>query len=412
MHGQLVIGGPEPLRWGSGEDGSATWSGNITKSGVYQFTTLNITQNTLVNITTSGNFKNGLVIFATNRVIIGDDVVINSSPGTNRYRYHVLGDTDGIWKASHADITWAYSFTGGGGGGAGGCNCCAENGQAGNNPSLYYSQNLGNNFTNVAFNPGGSASGGIRDCNALGGNGGDASSLSNGSKSNDFIKANYNFTAGKHKQSDGTIIDRDDFPITSGGDGGRGGYQTSSYLSNRGNGGQGAGMIQIIAPRIEFGQRVLLYARGQSREPAIDLSGTEQWAPTEPGFGGQGAGGSNFGLANHGMNAQRQGDGGGGAGGAGGGGLVALVYSKRIGDPTIRVYTAQPGMTAGGGNRGGRGGFGAFGLMLMGKRNVNSGPITWERQSSYGIKNDQFISINSSLSRESLYPYTESYSNP
>ena len=90
MHGQLVIGGPEPLRWGSGEDGSATWSGQLQRSGVYQFTTLNISSNTFINITTSGNFKNGLVIFATNRVVIGDDVVINSSPGTNNYQKNVL----------------------------------------------------------------------------------------------------------------------------------------------------------------------------------------------------------------------------------------------------------------------------------------------------------------------------------
>ena len=408
MHGQLVIGGPEPLRWGSGEDGSATWSGQLQRSGVYQFTTLNISSNTFINITTSGNFKNGLVIFATNKVTIGDDVVINSSPGTNNYQKNVRG-TGGIWKANGADISWGYSFTGGGGGGGGGCNCCGQNGTVGNNPALFYTNNLGTSFTNLAFDPGGAAGYGAGRCNALGFNGGNSSV--HGSASAAHIKQYYNFTGGKHKDSGGNFQDRDDFPVTSGGDGGRGGYQYSSLSGNRGTGGQGAGMIQIIAPRIEFGQRVLLYARGQSREPAIDLTGTAPDAPTESGFGGQGAGGSNFGSTNHGMNAQRSGDGGGGAGGAGGGGFVGLVYSKRVGIPTVRVYSAQGGMTAAGGNRGGRGGNGAYGLILFGYRNVNSGPITWEYEDSNGIKDNKRITINPGLSRESNYPYTETYHN-
>ena len=198
------------------------------------------------------------------------------------------------------------------------------------------------------------------------------------------------------------IGERDDYPITAGGDGGEGGtaylwwFRAPDTVARVGGaGGTGGGMITIIAPTIEFGADCLLYARGASREPTakgLPEDGRNAQSPTEPGFGGAFMGGT--GSAD-GMNADhytyKEGPGA-GAGGGGGGGLVVLVYTRlKGGDPTIRVYRGRGGTTAGGGNTGGLGGFGADGYFLMGKRNRDRGPITWEKEGGAGIKNNTRI---------------------
>ena len=144
-------------------------------------------------------------------------------------------------------------------------------------------------------------------------------------------------------------------------------------------------MIQIIAPRIEIGDNVLLYARGQTRGTTKTANDLNLHTPSESGFGGTKTAGDTALNSIRGMNSIRQGDGGGGAGGAGGGGFVCLVYSKLVGTPTIRTYGGIGGACSSGGNRGGLGGHGAHGCFLLGKRNVGFGPITWEYEGSTGM---------------------------
>lgn len=347
MFGFVAGGAPHPTRWGDGSDGDDTWSGTLTKQGVYQFKTLTISASAVIKAGTSGLMKNGLVVFANRAINIGNDVEIIAQPNSDTYR----GSTS--WRASGADTTETHAWTGGGGGGGFGTNCAGYGGLAGNDPQFYYTTDRGTVYGSSIVDYGAAASGG-----AGGNNSGGHAGTGGASAVSTDITNNFGFTLA-------TVSGRDDFPVVFGGDGGEGGNESyCGETQDGGNGGTGGGMILLIAPTVTFGTSVTLNAYGCTRDEG---------------------GGSNCGFGGFwkNMGGRTLGDGGSGGGGGGGGGLVAVVYNAKTGSYTADVSGGEGGYGYGkdssctGSNRGGWGGSGGDGVALDGSRGYLAGNINW-----------------------------------
>jgi len=348
VFGFVAGGAPHPTRWGNGSDGDATWSGTVTKQGIYQFKTLTISASAVVKCGTSGLMQNGLVVFANRAINIGNSVEINAQPNSDTYQ----GSSS--WQATGADTTDTHAWTGGAGGGGYGTNCSGDPGLAGNNPQFYYTTTQGTVYGSSIVDYGGAAAGG-----AGGNNSGGVIGSSGVSAVSTDITNNFGFTLA-------TVSGHDDFPVVFGGDGGQGGGASScSEVKAGGNGGTGGGMILLIAPTVTFGTSVTLNAYGCTRNEG---------------------GGSNCGTgagAWKNMGGNELGDGGSGGGGGGGGGLVAVIYNAKTGSYTSDVsggvggYGYGHGGSCGGGNHGGYGGTGGNGVSVEGSRGYMAGGITW-----------------------------------
>jgi hypothetical protein len=78
--GQVEITSPEPFRWGTGLDGAATWTSS-DRAGVYNFTELTISDDAYIKVKGgSGVVSRNLIIFATKKITIGSNVVIDANP--------------------------------------------------------------------------------------------------------------------------------------------------------------------------------------------------------------------------------------------------------------------------------------------------------------------------------------------
>jgi len=344
MFGPVLGGSPTPSRWGNGVDGAATWSGAVTKAGLYQFTELTISDSSLIKVGTSGLYKNGLVVFASRAITIGNSVEFNAQPNSNTYK----GTSS--WTSSGYDTSDVHCFSGGGGGGGYGTNCSGYSGLVGNDPAIYYTTSLGTVWGNVLNTDGTPATGGSGFGNSAGHSGGAGYTVSSS-----IITNNFGFTTA-------TISGHDDFPVVRGGDGGRGGNQSNcEEYQTEGAGGTGGGMILLIAPKITFGSGVVLNAYGNTR----------------------GEGDDGCSSANKNMNGATLGDGGSGGGGGGGGGLIVVIYNTATGSYTTNVAGGTGGYGLGkhghcnGGNRGGWGGTGGNGIALKGSRGYLTGNISW-----------------------------------
>lgn len=360
MFGFVAGGSPPPTRWGNGSDGDATWSGTVTKSGVFQFRTLTISDNALIKCGDSGVIKNGVVIFANQEIIIGNDVEFIAQPNSDVYRELTS------WTSTGA--TGGYGFTGGGGGGGGGSNygnCAGETGSSGSDPAIYHTTGHGTSYSDLLDALGTAADGGTGGANTSGLIGDEGYS-----PNSTIITDNFGFTLA-------TVNGYDDFPVVKGGDGGSGGRSNTYYQSGDGEGesycqydsitvgigGSGGGMIQLIAPKITFGTGVTLNAYGNRHGEGSDGVYT-----TSNSTGEQ--------LQN--LNGEGNGDQGSGGGGAGGGGLVAVVYWEKTGSYTADVASGYGGVgKTDDGNKGGNGGAGGNGVALDGQRPLQIGDITW-----------------------------------
>lgn len=360
MFGFVAGGSPPPTRWGNGSDGDATWSGTVTKSGVFQFRTLTISDNALIKCGDSGVIKNGVVIFANKEIIIGNDVEFIAQPNSDAYRELTS------WTSTGA--TGGYGFTGGGGGGGGGSNynaCHGENGSSGNDPAIYHTTGHGTSYSDLLDSLGTAADGGLGENNTAGLIGDEGYS-----PNSTIITDNFGFTLA-------TVNGYDDFPVVKGGDGGSGGRSNTYYQSGDGEGesycqydtyavgigGSGGGMILLIAPKITFGTNVALNAYGNRHGEGDDGTYGDKFGNYSQNLNGSSVSGRDQGT---------------GGGGAGGGGLVAVVYWQKTGSYTADVASGYGGQgKTGDGNEGGNGGSGGDGVALDGQRPLQIGGITW-----------------------------------
>ena len=514
--GQVELVTPEPGRWGDGSDGAATWSGDIERAGVYQYTNLTISAGAHVSVignsdgrtgakvNRGSNLSRSLIIFAQNKVEIGNNVIINANPdGTtigNR-KIGEIGNSTTVWGAYNsgakkeyargvmfADATWRtadptgwswapsgsvgnqthmstdqpnasskFGMINSGGGGGGSSNnrsLTGSPGQASDGVRNYlrYTNNLGNS---VITGDSGIAAGyaippvGAGGRHAERGNGAHgAHGTSVDSNTIAILKDQFNYSSVDHvhTKEDGSteIHDRDSFPIAYGGDGGPGGgyYSKGGYRSlyRRGLkrialGGHGGGQIVIIAPQVIFpdapvpatngpipevahgnsitwtsrsnytSNAALLYACGQTRSPGVfgnDVPGSNAQSPSEEGIGGSLSGGTGQWNGLNGRRVANSGytQGSSGGGGGGGGGCVIIVYNKFKGHPTIRTYGGLGGTDGVSATRtGGSGGRGGDGVMLIGWKAKQKGPITWVKQSNYGMRRGVIISSLASADR-------------
>lgn len=355
MFGFVAGGSPPPERWGSSSV-EADWSGTVTKSGIYEFKKLTIADDTLVKVGSTGVMRNGIVIFASQEIIIGDNVEFLAQPNSDNY----LEAT--TWRSSGADTT-RIGYNGGGGGGGFGCNGTGGAGFAGNDPVVYLTKNQGTEWGDVLdeLTLLTVAEGGAGGRNRSGYPG-----QTGGSFTNQFlIKDNYTFTKGENPYHP----THDDFPVLAGGDGGGGGDTCGSTdYNDGGSGGTGGGMIQLIAPKITFGTNTKLNAYGNAFNAGTTTTNDGVY--------------NNYSLRNsyklRNLNGTSHGDGGSGGGGAGGGGFVSIIYWQKVGDYTANVSGGYGGDgKTGDGNIGGDGGAGGAGIALEGQRNLLSGEIEW-----------------------------------
>jgi hypothetical protein len=427
-----------------------TYASDLHKSwrlpgGIYQFKNLFISDDVYVPVHSKNYFHQAVVIFATGQVVFGERVIMDSNPGgTNLGRKRSARTTSGIWRAGITRTSgstyykWSistvtsegqYAISCGGGGGGGGHNGYGGRGAPSNRAAFKYYKNHGlelgsdvlelgypvpNSGTTVATKNGGGRSGrtGFGVSQAI----------------VDKLKSEFNYSARKVHDSNGTLIDRDDFPLTCGGDGGDGAYynyESGSYeTSKKGRGGQGGGMIGIVAPKVIFpiwtntsdndddnATAACLYACGQSKEVSTSgqgfttgnkfyIIGMDEDSPIQSGQGGRLAGGDSLDDPPNAMNSRHSATGkagkGSGAGGGGAGGLVYIIYNELTGHPTIRTYGGYGGRTLdiSGSNDGAIGGAGGEGYFMLGHKSLQTGPVTWRMEGSHGMKLGKAIKVD------------------
>jgi hypothetical protein len=354
------------LYWGDGSDGTETWSGHVTKQGVYQFGKLIIADDAIVaagNHPSGSNYPldNGLVIFANQEIIIGDNVEIIAQRNSDSWRNSSSATSP--QSVPTTDYGWNYGAGGGGCGMDGDISSTIYDGGDGNVPEWYRTENKGADWltSSVLYE-------GVYEARSEGGGGRVDANAYNGDDSQNTAPSLETILKNNFQYTYRTVSGRDDFPVVKGGNGGDGGFSGN-------NGGKGGGTILLIAPKITFGSNVQLNAYGTTNghasdggsdatSPQPDMTDIQYWSTQLNGTGDY-------------LGAD---EGGTGAGGGGGGGLVGVIYYTKTGTYTADVHGGFGGFggQAAIGFSGGNGGQGGDGVAIDGQRpSLNTVDINW-----------------------------------